>query len=231
MKDTTLLEKCLIGFAFLGVTVGAVLSYVSPDYFRNVYVVEDGFTEMTTVAALLAAFAVCVRRFVILWGHKPARFMTMVGLLTLFCLFGAGEELSWGQRIFDFESPEFFQEHNAQQETGLHNLAVEIDGKRYKVNRIIFGTGLAIAVFIYLAIMTPLYRRKPRFREFVDSFAIPMPQNYQVFSYLLVLIVAELLVDSTKRGEITEFGGSIVFMLNVVFPYNASIFQPQQTPR
>ena len=230
MKETTLIEKGIIGFMVLGVAVGTILSYTSPDYFRNVYVVEDGFVEVVTVLALLGAFAVSGYRLVTLWGTKPWRFLTMTGLLTAFCLFGAGEELSWGQRIFGFETSEFFLEHNSQQEAGLHNLEIVVGDRKYKLNRIVFGTGLAIAVFIYLLIMTPLYRRNSKFRRFVDSFAVPMPQTYQALGYVFVVAVAELLIDSSKRGEITEFGGSLVFMLNVVFPYNAALFRTPPTP-
>ena len=48
------------------------------------------------------------------------------------------------------ESPDFFEENNAQGEIGFHNLVVEIDGERVKLNKLIFGTGLAFAMLIYL---------------------------------------------------------------------------------
>src|SRR5688572_18030880 len=43
-------------------------------------------------------------------------------LIALFCLFVAGEEFSWGQRLLGFGSPEYFLENNFQQELNLHNL-------------------------------------------------------------------------------------------------------------
>jgi len=43
-------------------------------------------------------------------------------LFGLFCFFVAMEEISWGQRIIGFESPQFFLEHNTQRETELHNI-------------------------------------------------------------------------------------------------------------
>lgn len=39
-----------------------------------------------------------------------------------FCLFVAGEEFSWGQRLFGFYPPEFFLGNNFQQELNFHNL-------------------------------------------------------------------------------------------------------------
>jgi len=44
------------------------------------------------------------------------------GLGALF-LFGAGEEISWGQRILGIETPSYFLEENRQQEMNIHNLS------------------------------------------------------------------------------------------------------------
>jgi hypothetical protein len=37
-------------------------------------------------------------------------------------LFGAGEEISWGQRILNIETPDIIKKQNAQKEITLHNL-------------------------------------------------------------------------------------------------------------
>ena len=57
--------------------------------------------------------------------------------------FGAGEEISWGQRIFHIESSKFFNENNSQKETNLHNMIV--DG--VKLNKLIFSNLLSIELF------------------------------------------------------------------------------------
>lgn len=43
-------------------------------------------------------------------------------ILFLGFIFGAGEEISWGQRIFNFETPEYIKDHNVQKEFTLHNI-------------------------------------------------------------------------------------------------------------
>ena len=48
-----------------------------------------------------------------------------IGVLTFIL---SMEEVSWGQMIFNWKSPEFFNQLNAQQETNLHNL-IFISGK------------------------------------------------------------------------------------------------------
>ncbi len=39
-------------------------------------------------------------------------------------LFAAGEEISWGQRIFEIDTPDALVDANRQQETNLHNLGI-----------------------------------------------------------------------------------------------------------
>ena len=145
--------------------------------------------------------------------------MTM--LLGLFFMFGAGEEISWGQRLFEIESSGFFDENNAQGEMNLHNLVVNDT----KINKLVFGKGLALMLLLYLAVMIPLYRRKLAAQRFMDKLAIPIAANYQIVAYILVLLVVQVLMDSSRKGEMLEFSGSFVFLLNVVFPYNRSLFQ------
>ncbi len=48
-----------------------------------------------------------------------SKFVLAIGGLTFFL---AMEEVSWGQMIFNWQSPEFFVQSNAQQETNIHNL-------------------------------------------------------------------------------------------------------------
>lgn len=43
-----------------------------------------------------------------------------------FCLFVAGEEMSWGQRLIGYSPPEFFLANNFQQELTLHNLSQSV---------------------------------------------------------------------------------------------------------
>jgi len=54
-------------------------------------------------------------------AFSSSRFRLFFTLLALACLYVAGEEISWGQRLFNIPTPEFFNEHNLQGETNLHN--------------------------------------------------------------------------------------------------------------
>jgi hypothetical protein len=81
---------------------------------------EDGVAEWLTFAAFaLAAWQLSsVAR---VKTEPPLTRLACLGL-TLFCVFVAGEEISWGQRLIGYRPPTVFLEHNHQQEANLHNL-------------------------------------------------------------------------------------------------------------
>ena len=76
--------------------------------------VEDGPIEWLGALFLLGASILFIQR---------ARFSYWYLLLALFCFLAFGEEISWGQRILDFQTPAFFSQWNVQKEINFHNLA------------------------------------------------------------------------------------------------------------
>ena len=50
-------------------------------------------------------------------------------LVTLGCVYIAGEEVSWGQQFFHWGTPEYMQEINNQHETNIHNISSWFDQK------------------------------------------------------------------------------------------------------
>ena len=62
----------------------------------------------------------------------------------------AGEEISWGQRIFGFDTPAWVYEENLQHEFNLHNLGpldVIMGGKYRYLSIMMLSTGLVLPVF------------------------------------------------------------------------------------
>jgi hypothetical protein len=220
-KEITNFEKSILGFILVVTLFSIAMKYINNDFFVSFIATEDGFIEWLTVVGLAMTAIVCFRRVVLLKGQKTKLFLFMTTLLGLAFVFGAGEEISWGQRIFNTQSSEFFLQHNAQGETNLHNLVV--GGK--KINKIIFGVGLHLVLLIYLLVLVPLYKRRQGLKDFMDRFAVPIATPYQVISYLIALTVIQIIMDDSKRGELAEFAGSFLFFLNIAFPYNRELFQ------
>ncbi len=215
------IEKTILGFVLVMALTSMAMKYLNNDFYTSIIITEDGIVEWLTVVGLALTSLACLRRVFNLKGEKPKLFLFMTLLLGLVFFFGAGEEISWGQRIFHIQSSEFFLQNNAQGETNLHNLVV--DGK--KVNKIVFGVGLQLVLLIYLFVLVPLYKRRPGLRKFLDRFAVPIAKPYQVISYLAVLILIQVIFDDSKKGELAEFAGSFLFFLNIAFPYNRELFQ------
>lgn len=83
---------------------------------------EDRLVEWVTFCGFLAAGVICLRLL-----RQPAnRWLRLWRLgLAIFFLVCAGEEISWGQRILSFDTPEAVALRNEQDEFNLHNLKFE----------------------------------------------------------------------------------------------------------
>lgn len=224
LKNLSLYEKLALGYVSFFTLLGFAWSYIDHNSFKLYFVMEDGFTEWSTVVFLVIGLYVSAKRVWLLKAQRGRLFIFMTALLALFFFFGAGEEISWGQRIFNVESSEFFVQNNAQGETNLHNLIVNDT----KINKVIFGRGIGILLLLYLLVLIPLYKLKEGVRRVVDKLAIPIAQNYQVLAYILLLILVQVLMVSSKKGEMLEFAGSVIFLLNVAYPYNKSVFEAKK---
>ncbi len=114
LKRGDLLRQCVPG---LIMAAFAFLSVAAPEFADRV-AQEDSWIEWLTFGAFFAAglvFSLEAKRlgFVRAW---------VVTAAALFCFAVAGEEISWGQRLYGFLPPEVFLRYNYQQEPNLHNI-------------------------------------------------------------------------------------------------------------
>ncbi len=118
---------------------------------------EDKFFEWATAFSLLAAAVMFFLYFL-----KLRNFFLI--LLSIVMFIGFGEEISWGQRVFNFSTPESIRVINEQKEISLHNIRLfqrsdhagnfktglarltEINFL-FKIFTILFGIALPIMVF------------------------------------------------------------------------------------
>lgn len=111
----------------LGFVLVIVIFY--PSHVHLLINAEGGAVELLTPAALLPAVAfglLCVRYKQML----PSRWLfAWLMLVTAASFYFAGEELSWGQQLFHWQTPELMEEINDQQETNVHNISSWFDQK------------------------------------------------------------------------------------------------------
>ena len=212
------LEKTVLALVTIIIALGYFLFQSNTSQFEK-FIEEDGIAEWLTVLGLLLGSGVCIYRFVKLIRIKSKWFLFVTLGLGLFLFFAAGEEISWGQRIFGLVTPEYFKEHNAQQETNLHNLIVG----GVKLNKLIFSVILVSLLSVFLIIVPLLYQKNAAIRKFLDRSAIPIPQRYQVIGFVAVFALTSL-IRHGKNAELLECGGALLFFLIVCYPRNKEVF-------
>ncbi|GGK49495.1 MULTISPECIES: hypothetical protein [Flavobacteriaceae] len=219
MKTLTRTDK--VAYFFLILIFGLGIYYANTDleYFDEFYTKEDGFAEYCTAFLLLCSSILLISRFIKLQEFKKNLWKLGILAIAFVFLFGAGEEISWGQRIFNIESTQFFKENNAQAETNLHNLVV--DGK--KVNKIIFSQLLTGILVIYLIIAPFLYRKFEGIRKLANLFAVPIVQWHQTIAFLICTGLL-LFMRSDRKWELYELAFGVIFFLIFLNPLNKSIY-------
>jgi hypothetical protein len=223
-NQLSIIEKMTLIFVVIILIIGFILFYENINLFVR-YVEEDGIVEWLTVLGLLLGCIVSFRRFFKLMRKRTAWFLLVTFLIGLVLFFGAGEEISWGQRILGLKSPEFFNKNNAQHETNFHNLIV--DG--VKLNKVIFSVMLSIAMGIYLVVVPLLYRTSLKIKSLINRSGIPVARLYQVISFISLVIITGLLKHE-KNAELLECGTAFLFFLIIRYPKNIMIFSGSSLP-
>lgn len=213
-------EIILLSIVFILVIAGIVICRVDKQWFEDVYTHEDGFVENFTVFPLSIALVVSLTYIIKLGAKRSWMFILCMLFAAVFSVFVAGEEISWGQRLFHVQSSEFFKEHNAQGETNLHNMVV--DGQ--KVNKIIFTWLLSLLIAFYLLLLPYLYAKKAAVKRFIDWAGIPIPHRVQIIASL-ALFICIALIPSSKGSELLEAGITSIFLLILLYPQNVAVFR------
>ncbi|RLA45021.1 MAG: hypothetical protein DRR42_19805, partial [Gammaproteobacteria bacterium] len=68
--------------------------------------------------------------------------------------------------------------------------------------------------------------RKDAFKKLVDRFAIPVATNYQIVVYVIAILLIQVGMESSKKGELLEFTLTHIILLNFAFAYNRKLFRP-----
>lgn len=220
----SLLEKILLALVAVLAVAGAVISHVAPEYFMNRFVIEDGIIEWLTVIALAASAILMLKRAWMLRGARSPLFLFVTVMAAAVFLFGAGEEISWGQRIFSVETPEWFEARNKQSEMNLHNLVIG----GHSVNKLVFSKLLGIVILVYLLVLPAICRKSPRWSACVDRLGIPMPRTWHVVVWIAAILLSEFAIGTSKRGEIREVLLTLILFVQLLRPLNDWIYDPER---
>jgi hypothetical protein len=205
-KRSDRLPYCLYGAIAL-IALGLVsfhYHFAAAEYVRMVS--EDQWAEYGTSVCFLVATAAAVH---VAWSSRSARRRVVFALIALAAFFIAGEEISWGQRMFGLEVPEPILRHNQQSELTIHNL----EQVRALEPQYVLAWALGIWCIVSIAAS-----RSPGLARALGRFALPTfpgPVIPLFMLYPLVYAVHQLpgWTEIFRKDEIAEwFLGIAVFV-------------------
>lgn len=225
MKNLGKIEA--LGYMFLIVTFVNSLYFGFTDVvlFNEHYAQEDGLVENETALMLFGISLLCLYHLFRLWKFKKPLWKLGTILFVILFFFAAGEEISWGQRIFGVESGEFFQENNAQGETNLHNLVVGDT----KVNKLVFSQLLMVVMVLYLVVVPFLYRKVKWIKNLADTFAVPIVEWRHTIAFIVCTILVSI-IPADRKWEVYELAFGVIFFLIFLNPFNNHIFKGGDHP-
>ena len=128
---------------------------------------EDALVENST-ALLFFLTALLLLAIAARGRGVPGRWLYILGAFAF--VFATGEEISWGQRIFGFETPNYLRDINDQNEFNLHNINTTMFRRVYQLGIMLLCVATSAAYFA----------RKS------SLFGVPLPSILLMFCFLLV---------------------------------------------
>lgn len=185
------------GFHLLAASwIGAMLwlGTSAPDRYRML-LQEDRVVEWGTVWLFLVAGVLGL-------GRSLQARRVCDGMVALFCLFVAGEEFSWGQRLLGYFPPEFFLRYNVQQELSVHNLPQSVRP----------GSVLMVALAAY-GLLLPLLAHVTWTRAWFERVRVTPPEAALVPWYAAAILLLWW-YPFTLTGEWVELLAGGLFMMS-----------------
>lgn len=157
---------------------------------------EDGLAEWGQWLFLMALIVIYARLAIALWRQhqRPVALLYAVALVAV--IFTAGEEISWGQRIFGWMTPGALEDINKQGETNIHN-----------IGSILTIFNLAIMAVAFIAVLLPVVRWsvwRERARSIAGYALIPPAALIPAFGMAFAYRAIRLLFLPTPRYTLTK---------------------------
>ena len=205
------------------------LPLVGSEKTLDAFVREDGIFEDLTVLYLLGNFIVFGAALIYFRPSSWLMKLSLLGLALLF-FFGAGEEISWGERIFEWHDHNLIKDLNVQQELTIHNLKY-FQGEE-SVLPVSFSQLFTLFVFVMMVVIPLGCLLFPKVRQFVVTRFPILPWQFGIL-FVLVFLAQKIMprVLSMFPGlyhhssmpipqgvhEIREHGYTFVLLLAAAF--------------
>ncbi len=142
---------------------------------------EDGLIEYLQSFFYLTASIFTLATAGRLLKNKQKKIAFFYFLFSFALFFVAGQEVSWGQRIFNLDNPNFFAQHNTQEEISIHNLGPIQDLLHF--GYILIGFFGAFGYFL----AQPILKRYPKLKKNNNQLLF-LPQPITKLYFFLVAL-------------------------------------------
>ena len=166
----------------LFVVVGSIIIYISLFDFElyEFIMQEDGLIEYGSSLFWLISAIIVLVHTLILSFRKPNKYQLLVNVaLIVFFIICAGEEISWGQRIFHFKTPEFLKAINVQNETTLHNIG----------SISLFSNAFFLLSLIFFLYVPFLIKKESPIKNVLYYIHFPIPSRFAIYVFIASLFV------------------------------------------
>jgi hypothetical protein len=112
-----------------------------------IYQEDSLFETLTAVGFFISGVLFFL---IIYYVRKDTRTEKKLGITVFFLILAllsiliSGEEISWGQRLFNLETPEYFANNNIQKETNFHNILTNLEKEHFT-----FSVGIIFSVLLF----------------------------------------------------------------------------------
>lgn len=156
-----------------------------------------------------------------------------------------GEELSWGQRIFNWTTPAWFSVHNQQNETNLHNLATQVFQNAFYFG----GWTVLIALPFWRNFIARIFSKFKQLRFLIDwlpslsfififapAFGFGDPANSETglgygsnlfITVSIIVILVTLSTTAIQKRDSKLLGNSFITLLMFIAILTASLLNDQ----
>lgn len=195
---------------FFVAAIGAGTALIGKDAYKW-FTGEDRFAEDLQVVLWLATLVLNIVLARKLWRagyHRPA---LLYALLAVGIVFLIGEELSWGQRIFGWETSEALKAINKQKEMNIHNIYGV--GTTFKWIHLLIGAYGTFLPFLFLRL-----RLSEGMRQEL-SFLVPSFAHLPYFAAAFFWRIQANLYTPPKRFRfvVSEYSEVIELILAIAF--------------
>lgn len=232
-KNKDKVNRTIFGFALAWIAVSySILFLLDIDAVRRLSR-EDGVVESIGAVCFLISSIL----FFGLYRHSrkgasqphvPLKGNVFYLLLGMAFLFACLEEISWGQRIVGFATPENLREANLQKEFNLHNLRMfhgkTETGERKSFLALLLNMDRMFSMFwiSYCVLLPVAYRLSVPIRKFLDNILMPIVPMFLGFMFVVNYASTKVLEASLNVAfyrsivEIKESNFAVLFLLIAV---------------